>query len=61
MCAIISAPAELKLAWALGFDSSAEWIGEETEVEKIWVKVKCFHWSMLVHIMVKISHATVVP
>ena len=40
MCAIIFAASELKPEWALGFDSSAEWIGEETETEKIWAKVK---------------------
>jgi hypothetical protein len=35
MCAIIFAAAELKPEWALGFNSSAEWIGEETEIENM--------------------------
>jgi hypothetical protein len=61
MCAIIFATAELKPEWALGFNSSAEWISEETEIEKIWGKVKYFHWALLVHTMVKTFHAIIVP
>jgi len=40
----------------LGFDSSVDWIGEDTETEKIWVKAKFFHWALPVSTMGKTSH-----
>jgi len=42
MCAIIFAAAELKPEWASGFDSSAEWIGEENETERNMGEGKVF-------------------
>jgi hypothetical protein len=42
ICAIIFAAAELKPEWALGFDSSAEWIGEESDTERNMGRGKVF-------------------
>ncbi len=55
MSAIIFTAAQLKPEWALGFNSSVEWIGEGSDSEKY------FHWAKLVHTMVTTFHAIVAP
>jgi hypothetical protein len=45
MCMIIFTVKTMKDEWSMGFDPFAEWIGEDHEIEKIWVRAKYIQWA----------------